>query len=321
MTKTKVALGVDIGGTNTLFGLIDMEGNIYFKESIPTQSHQPAEQLFQRLFGEYRELLTNEEKYQLIGIGIGAPNGNYYKGTVEHPPNLSWGVVNVVDIIKKHINLPVIITNDANAAALGEMIFGAAQGMKNFVEITLGTGLGSGIVVNGQVVYGHDGFAGEIGHTTIQRNGRLCGCGKKGCLETYASATGIVTTAVEMLNSPKYSTLPNCLRDFHQDHITAKNIFNEAIKGNDLAIEAFQYTGQILGEALANTVSHLSPEAIILFGGLAQAGDLLLKYVKEHLEKNVFPIFRNKVKIIPSQLPAGDAAILGASALVFTSLA
>lgn len=317
--KTDVVMGVDIGGTNTVFGLVDREGKIYIKETIPTLAQESAECLFKRLFQRYHELTSPVlASLQLIGIGIGAPNGNYYKGTVEYPPNLSWQLVNVLELVQQHVSLPVAITNDANAAALGEMMFGAAKGMKDFVEITLGTGLGSGIVVNGQVVYGHDGFAGEIGHTTIERNGRLCGCGKKGCLETYASATGIVRTVVELLSG---TCKPNVLSRLSAKELTSVRVYQEAVKGNPIALQAFQYTGQLLGEALANTVAHLSPEAIFLFGGLALAGDLIFQPVKEHMEKNLFPIFRNKVNILPSALIDGEAAMLGAGALIFSKIA
>ncbi len=317
--KTDVVMGVDIGGTNTVFGLLDGRGKIYLKETIPTNPQESAPQLFDRLFSRYHELTASmPENLRLIGIGIGAPNGNYYKGTVEHPPNLSWAVVNVLDIVREHVSVPIAITNDANAAALGEMMFGAAKGMKDFVEITLGTGLGSGIVVNGQIVYGFDGFAGEIGHTTIERNGRLCGCGKRGCLEAYASATGIVKTVTELLGE---TCKGNAFRSIPTQELTSFRIYEEAKKGNPIALAAFNYTGRLLGEALANTVAHLSPEAIILFGGLAKAGDFLFKPVKEHMEKNLFPIFKNKVKILPSALIDGDAAMLGSGALIFAKIA
>jgi glucokinase len=317
MTKHDVVLGMDIGGTNTAFGLVDRGGVIHERAGIPTLSHEPPEQFFRRLFDKCRELLSagdNGSRYELKGIGIGAPNGNYYRGTVEHPPNLGWGLVKVVEIVKTYYPLPAVVTNDANAAALGEMMFGAAKDMKHFVEITLGTGLGSGIVVNGQVLYGHDGFAGEIGHVNVEPGGRLCGCGNKGCLEAYVSATGIVRTVTELLAQ---TGKPNAMRDVSIDELTSKLIYREAKQGNEVALAAFEVTGQTLGRALADTAAHLNPEAVVLFGGLAQAGELLFKPVREYLETHLFPIFRNKIKVIPSALPPGDAAILGASALIW----
>lgn len=251
---------------------------------------------------------------EIVGVGVGAPNGNYYNGTIENPPNLNWGLVNVKEDIKKYINVPVAVTNDANAAALGEMKFGAAKDMKNFVEITLGTGLGSGIVVNGELVYGHDGFAGELGHTNVKQNGRLCGCGNKGCLETYVSAPGIKRTVFKLLSIVKSESN---LRDVSFNNLDSKIIYDAAREGDIIALEAFDYTARILGLALADTVAYLSPEAIILFGGLANAGDLIIAPVKHYMEENLFGAFKNKVKIIPSGLPEGDAAILGSSALIW----
>jgi len=319
MKFIEVALGIDIGGTNTDVGLVDAFGCIYDKRNIPTNSCEPADALFDRLFGAYREMVAGgEHHYRLIGIGIGAPNGNYYRGTVEHPPNLSWDVVNVVDIVKRHMKEPCILTNDANAAALGEMVFGAARGMKDFVEITLGTGLGSGIVVNGQLVYGHDGFAGEIGHTVVEPMGRRCACGKLGCLEAYASATGIVNTVKGLLRLESNRTNP--LGEIPSVSLSSKLIYDAARAGNPVALEAFEFTGRMLGEGMANTVAHLNPEAIIFFGGLALAGDLLFKPTARHLEKNVFTVYKGKTKLLPSQLPERDAAVLGASALVFSSV-
>lgn len=318
MKMKNVALGVDIGGTNTVFGLLDENGKIYLRDNIPTQSHETAELLFERLFRHLDQMRSeSSEKFNLLGVGIGAPNGNYYTGKVENPPHLDWGIVSVIDIVKQHVQVPVVMTNDANAAALGEMKFGAAQGMKNFVEITLGTGLGSGIVVNGQLVYGHDGFAGEIGHTTIEPNGRPCGCGRLGCLEAYASATGIVTTVNQYL---KISDQANPLHEIPPDRLTSRHIYEQALEGNEIALKAFEYTASLLGEALSNTVAHLSPEAIIFSGGLSQAGDILFKPIKEHLEKNLFHVFRNKVKIIPSALASGDASVLGSGALILSEI-
>jgi len=318
MAKTKVTLGIDIGGTNTVFGLVDENGNIKTKESIPTHSMNPAEDLFQRLFEVFSPVYNEHaEKYQIMGIGVGAPNANYYSGSVENPPNLNWGTVNLISLIQKYYDLPVAVTNDANAAALGELKFGAARGMKNFVQITLGTGLGSGIVVNGDLLYGHSGFAGEMGHTTIIAEGRKCGCGKRGCLETYVSAPGIKRTVFELMAE---STEASTLRDINYNDLTSKKIYEAAKIGDRIANNAFKFTGKILGQAMADAVAYLSPEAFVLFGGLALSGDLILEPTKKHLENNLLNIFKGKVKILLSGLPEGDAAILGASALIWHEL-
>lgn len=311
----KLALGIDIGGTNTVFGLIDQDGKDYLIGSIPTNSNQPPDDLFFRLYSEYLELKKHVTKsFELIGVGIGAPNANYYKCTIEYPPNLNWGFVEVDKLVKKFFNVPIALTNDANAAALGEMYYGVAKGMKDFIVITLGTGLGSGIVVNGNLVYGHDGFAGEIGHTIVDPNGRLCGCGRKGCLETYASATGIRRTVMELLATTNYKSK---LRTISYESLTAKMITEAALDGDQLALEAFDYTARILGIKLADAVAHTSPEAIILFGGLANAGDLLLIPTKKYMEENLFHVFKNKVKILKSELNEGKSAVLGAAALIW----
>jgi glucokinase len=318
MEKTKVVTGIDVGGTNTAFSFVSRTGKIIFESSISTKGELKADQLFDRLFGEIdKSFKKYENEYELIGIGIGAPNANYYKGTVEQPPNLNWGIVNVLDIVKKHSSLPSAITNDANAAAIGEMIFGAAKEMKDFVVITLGTGLGSGIVVNGQLVYGADGFAGEIGHTIVDPDGRECGCGRKGCLETYASASGLRRTVYELMGTTNISSE---LRDVSFNQLTSKDIADAANRGDKLALEAFDYTANILGLKLADTVAHLSPEAIILFGGLALAGELIIDPTKRYMEKFMLNIFKNKVQIIPSALPGAHAAVLGASALIWNEL-
>ncbi|HEX2866372.1 MAG TPA: ROK family protein [Ignavibacteriales bacterium] len=318
MAKTDVTLGIDIGGTNTVFGFVDEEGNCLIESSIPTRSNEEAPKLFERLKPAVDEAFSKiSDRCSFIGIGIGAPNANYYKGTVEQPPNLRWGTVNVLDLLKKYFEVPAAITNDANAAAIGEMQFGAAKGMKDFVVITLGTGLGSGVVVNGNLVYGHDGFAGEIGHTIYDPRGRQCGCGRKGCLETYASASGIRRTVFELLCN---STLESELRCVSFNDMTSKMIFDAAQKGDRLALEAFEFTGKVLGIKLADTVAHLSPEAIILFGGLAASGDFLFEPVKRYLEEYTLNIFKNKVKILPSALTKGNTAVLGASALIWNEL-
>ncbi|TSA28878.1 MAG: ROK family protein [Ignavibacteriales bacterium] len=316
--KKKVTIGIDIGGTNSAFGFVDVLGKCIYESSIPTRAEQNADQLFERLFIEINKSFKKFDKeYELVGIGIGAPNGNYYKGTVEYPPNLNWGNVNVIDLVKKYSPLPCAITNDANAAAIGEMIFGAAKGMKNFIVITLGTGLGSGIVVNGEIVYGADGFAGEIGHTIVDPNGRECGCGRKGCLETYSSATGICRTVKELIET---ADTPSELRKIPFNNITAKDIADAANRGDKLALDAFDFTAKILGLKLADSIAYLSPEAIILFGGLAAAGDLIFVPTKRYMEEYMLNIFKNKVKLIPSGLPDGNSAVLGSSALIWNEL-
>ena len=318
MPNTDVTLGIDIGGTNTVLGLVDNKGTCLAESSMPTNSHETADKYFDRLNSAIATLFdSNSNLLNIIGIGIGAPNANYYKGTVEYPPNLYWDIVNVIELIKPHFDLPIAITNDANAAAIGEMQFGNAKGMKNFIVITLGTGLGSGIVVNGELVYGADGFAGEIGHTIYKRNGRECGCGRKGCLETYVSASGIVRTAFELI----YSTLePSELRKYAFKDLTSKLIYDLADDGDKLAQKAFDLTANALGTVLADSVAYTSPEAIILFGGLAAAGKMILEPVKKYMEENLLNIFKNKVNIIPSGLPEGNSAVLGASALIWKDL-
>jgi glucokinase len=318
MARSEMTLGVDIGGTNTAFGYVDRKGGCCAVASIPTNAHQPAELFFERLHKAAEALLGSvKEDCELVGIGIGAPNANYYKGTIEKPPNLSWDYVNVVAVLKKYYSVPVAITNDANAAALGEMYFGAAKGMRNFIVITLGTGLGSGIVANGELVYGADGFAGEIGHTNVDPKGRQCGCGKRGCLEAYSSATGLCRTVQELICN---TTTPSELRAVSYEKLTSHMVFQMAQRGDLLAIQAFEDTGRILGMKLADSVAHLSPEAIILFGGLALSGDLIFNPTRRSLEEYLLPIFRNKVKLLPSKLTAGNTAVLGASALIWNDL-
>ncbi len=318
MSIKDVSLGIDIGGTNTAFGFVDKDGKCIYESSIPTCANEPAPMLFKRLHQEVEKIYTTiSGKYKLIGIGIGAPNANYFKGTVEQPPNLNWGVVNILEILKQYYDLPSAITNDANAAAIGEMQFGAAKSMKDFVVITLGTGLGSGIVVNRKLVYGADSFAGEIGHTIIDPSGRECGCGRKGCLEAYASASGIKRTVYELIAT---TNTPSELRDISFSRLTAKDISIAANKGDRLALEAFDYTAKVLGLKLADTVAYLSPEAIILLGGFALAGDLIFAPTRRYMEEFLLPIFRNKVKIIASALPEGNAAVLGAAALIWNEI-
>ena len=318
MNQKEVVLGVDIGGTNTKFGYVDKSGSLLAEGEMLTEAHRPAEEFFERLHTQAENLFNSKkDQLKLIGIGLGAPNGNYYKGTIEQPPNLSWKYVDVVAMLRRWYSIPVALTNDANAAALGEMLFGAAKGMKDFIVITLGTGLGSGIVANGELIYGHDGFAGEIGHTIVDPNGRQCGCGRRGCLETYASASGIRRTVEELLKMP---APPSELREISLDQITSKRVFEAAQRGDKLALEAFELTGRYLGMKLADSVAHTSPEAIILFGGLAAAGDFIFSPTKKYMEEFLLNIFKNKVRLLPSSLPKGNAAILGAAALMWKQL-
>ncbi|MEZ5082706.1 MAG: ROK family protein [Bacteroidales bacterium] len=313
----KTAIGIDIGGTNTVMGIVDKDGNVIIEKSIPTETHSDYTIYMNNLANSIEGLVDSVGSgNEIIGIGIGAPNGNYYNGTIEFAPNLKFkGIVPVVDFLKSRFNYPhIILTNDANAAAIGEMVYGGAKGMKDFIMITLGTGVGSGIVVNGEMVYGHDGFAGEIGHTIYDPNGRDCGCGRRGCLETYTSAPGIKRTVFELLSTMNE---PSILRNISFHDLSAKQIDNAARNGDEIALEAFDYTGQVLGLKLADAVAHTSPEAIFLFGGLAQAGDLIFGPVKKYLEENLLNIYKNKVKVLSSELPPGEAAILGSSALVW----
>lgn len=307
-------LGIDIGGTNTKFGVVDKRGQIIEQGSIKTGNHSEINAYIEDLVTNLQVIINKVGGISNFkGVGVGAPNGNFFTGCIEFAPNLPWkGVIPLAQMLTDRLRIPSVLTNDANAAAIGEMTYGAARGMKDFIMITLGTGVGSGIVINGQLVYGHDGFAGELGHTTIRKNGRLCGCGKHGCLETYASATGVARTAREYLETTKE---PSLLRKLKLEDITSKDVFDAAQAGDELAKKIFEETGNILGESFADFVAFSSPEAIVLFGGLTKAGDLIFKPVKESMEKDMLPIFRNKVKLLPSELKESDAAILGASAL------
>ena len=303
----KLVAGIDIGGTNSRFGIVDMQGNILAHDSIITTDFPDAKEFAENVAQKISLLLPNDSEF--LGVGMGAPNGNFFKGTIEFAPNLQWkGVVPLAKYFADALNCKAVLTNDAKAAALGEMLFGGAKGMKDFIFITLGTGLGSGIVVNGELVYGHDGFAGEVGHVIIAPDGRLCGCGRKGCLERYCSATGIVITYLEKLPG---------IEEKIKDEIDSKYIFERAQQGEQAAIDSFNQTGEMLGLALANSVTYTRPEAIFLFGGLAQAGNFIFNPVKESFEKNLLPIYKGKVKILPSKLKEDDAAILGAASLIW----
>lgn len=312
----QVALGVDIGGTNTKYGIVNHRGEILAKGSLKTDDYPQVEDFIEALYNKVTPLIDQHcSQKQFDGIGVGAPNANYYTGTIEQAPNLNWkGIVPFAELMTKKFGVPCKMTNDANAAALGEMMFGAARGMKDFIMMTLGTGVGSGIISNGQLLYGHDGFAGELGHTIVKPGGRKhWSTGSEGSLEAYASATGIAITAKKMRAEFPDSILNN----YPEDEINSKVVHECAKKGDPTAIEVFRYTGQKLGEALANFVMFSSPEAILLFGGVIKAGDFILKPTKLHMERNLLPIFRNKVKLVFSELDEADAAILGASALVW----
>lgn len=313
----KASIGVDIGGTNTRFGIVDEKGNVVLRGSIHTPKKDNIKNYIDDISNGIKSLMNQTSDFEYLGIGIGAPNGNYNTGNIEFATNLPFkGIVNFVDLLKEKFPLigKISLTNDANAAAIGEMIFGGAKDMKDFIMITLGTGLGSGVVVNGELVYGHTGFAGEIGHITVTTEGRECGCGQFGHLETYCSATGMVRTAFELLShhNAKESLLAN--KTFNE--LTSKDIFDAAREEDEIALMVFEITGDILGHALADMVHITSPEAIFLFGGPVAAGELLFKPIRESMESHLMPVFRNKIKILPSQLRYGDAAIVGASALV-----
>ena len=309
-------VGIDIGGTNTVFGIVDQKGNVLASNSIKTQAYKELDDYMNALCDGISQLVkSNCGMDKIQGIGVGAPNANFYSGNIEHAANLPWkGIVPFAKMMSEKLGVPVALTNDANAAAIGEMTYGAARGMKDFIMITLGTGVGSGVVANGQLIYGHDGFAGELGHVIVRReNGRPCGCGNKGCLETYTSATGVARTAREFLE--KRANEDSLLRKIPADQITSKDVFDAAKAGDQIAKDIFAFTGQVLGEALADFIKFSSPEAIVLFGGLAKSGDLLLVPLKKAMEDNLMPIFKNKVKVLFSEMKDADAAVLGASAL------
>ncbi len=309
-------IGVDLGGTNTVFGIVNQRGEVMCFDSIRTQEYLTAEAFVEAGVACLQPLLQQVGGIENVkAMGIGAPNANFYSGAIEHAPNLPWkGIVPLADMFSKALGIPVAMTNDANAAAMGEMIYGVARGMKNFIVITLGTGVGSGIVINGQMVYGHDGFAGELGHVTMVRGkeGRTCGCGRTGCLEAYCSATGVARTAREILAN---TDRPSLLREMEADKITSFDVSIAAGKGDAVAKEIFDFTGKMLGEACADFAAFSSPEAFIFFGGLTKAGDLIMKPIEEAYNAHVMPIFKGKAKFLVSGLMNSNAAVLGASAL------
>lgn len=315
-TKSLV-IGLDLGGTNSVFGIIDREGKVLTTTSIKTQGYQNVESYVEDSVKSVMQIVEQVGGMEKIhAMGIGAPSGNYYNGTIEQAANLAWakGVVPLADMFANRLNIPVAITNDANAAAMGEMIYGEAVGMKNFVELTLGTGVGSGIVANGQLIYGCDGFAGELGHMVVEPEGRPCGCGRKGCLETYCSATGVVRTTMAMLEE---STEPTLLRDIPREELSSYEVYKAAMAGDAMAKEVFRQTGRRIGVACANIATFLSPEAFIFFGGLAQAGDLLFRPMEEAYNENVLSLYKGKAKFLKSGLDGAKAAVLGASAIAW----
>lgn len=315
----EVTVGIDIGGTNTKFGIVDSAGTVLYQSKLPTQKHADFKDYIQELDSAIKHGVEQTPgDLQITGIGVGAPNANFYRGTIEHAPNLVWkGIIPIVEIMQEDFSVPVIITNDANAAAMGEMIYGNAKNMKDFIVITLGTGLGSGIVANGELIYGYDGFAAELGHVTVNPNGRNCGCGRVGCLETYVSATGIKRTVYKLLADHIEESE---LRGISFHDLSTKMITEAAERGDSVAKAAFEYTGKILGSKLADSVAHTNPEAIFIFGGLSLAGDLIFAPTRKHLEANLMPIYKNKVKVLPSGLQNQSAPILGASSLVVDHL-
>lgn len=318
-TTKPYVIGLDLGGTNSVFGIVDSRGEIKATTAIKTGGYETAEAYVAACVEALQAIIEQVGGIGTIrAMGIGAPNANYYKGTIEYAPNLPWahnGVVPLADMFSKALGgIPVAMTNDANAAAIGEMVYGVARGMKNFIVITLGTGVGSGIVVNGQLLYGHDGFAGELGHVTMVRGeeGRTCGCGRKGCLEAYCSATGVARTARELLTK---DTHPSILRDLNPEAITSLDVSIAAGKGDELAKEIYDFTGKMLGEACADFAAFSSPEAFIFFGGMVKAGDLIMKPIEKAYNDHVLPIFRGKAKFLVSGLDGASAAVLGASAI------
>jgi glucokinase len=315
--EKKYRIGIDVGGTTTKFGIVDHNGHILEQGRIPSNERDFVEDFIDDIYMQMLPMVESIGGFdKIVGIGMGAPNGNIYSGTIEYAPNLRWkGIIPIAELMTKKFGLPTKLTNDANAAAMGEMMYGCTKGMKHFITITLGTGVGSGIVIDGNIVVGHDGFAGELGHTIIRPGGRIHkGTGLKGTLESYASATGVRETAIELLTG--YPERDSLLRNYRINDITSETVYQCAMQGDVIANEIFEFTGQILGESIANFVMFSSPEAIVLFGGLTKAGNLLMNPTRQHMEANLLPIFRNKVKLIFSDLKESDAAILGASALV-----
>ena len=315
----KITVGIDIGGTSTKFGIVNLDGQVLYQNGTDTQFPKFEDYISNLSEAIRKGLNTLDQECQILGIGVGAPNANYFKGTIEEAPNLPWkGVVPLAEKLNEQFSIPVAVTNDANAAAIGEMVYGGAKGMKDFIVITLGTGLGSGFVTNGEMILGNDGFAGELGHVSLKLNGgRKCKCGKRGCLETYVSATGLKRTVYKLLADHHVDSE---LRKYSFEDLNTKIVAEHAERGDELAKEAFEYTGKVLGAKLADAVNHTNPEAIFIMGGLAQAGDLIFKPTMKHLEKNLMPIYKNRVKVLPSKLDNQTAPIVGASSLIVDRL-
>jgi glucokinase len=315
----EAVVGIDIGGTFTKIGLVDRSGKILLEDEVSTSRHATIDSFIEEMYRHLKQSVAHlDREVKILGIGVGAPNGNYYSGTIEHAPNLAWkGIIPFVKLMERQFRIPTVVTNDANAAALGEMLFGDAQGIKNFIMITLGTGLGSGLVVNGDIVYGNDGFAGELGHVRAVDNGRQCGCGKRGCLETYVSATGIKRTIFELLAE---EIVDSEFRRIPFTRLMPNLITSMAEQGDPIAIKAFERTGALLGRSLADSVAHISPEKIFLFGGLAKAGKWIIEPTVKSMEENLLPIYRNKIQILPSALLNKNIAVLGAAALIWKQL-
>jgi glucokinase len=314
----EVVAGIDIGGTNTVVGLVEKSGKIVAEQNLRTTDYPVIDNFVSELVVTIQRLAKAKGDIKVTGIGIGAPNANYNRGTIELAPNLAWkGIVPIAEYIRKKIDVPLVITNDAKAAAIGEMVFGGAKKMKNFMVLTLGTGLGSGIVVNGEVLYGHTGFAGELGHTIVVPGGRECGCGRQGCFETYGSASGIVRTVLNLMSEMRDEST---LRDIPPSRLTSKMIAEAAAQNDPVALEAMDYTAEMLAFGIANAVGFSSPEAVFLLGGLAQAGEVLFTPIREYLDMTVQPIFKGTVKILPSGISESNAAVLGAAALALHEL-
>ncbi|MCX7832851.1 MAG: ROK family protein [Ignavibacteria bacterium] len=310
-----VVVGIDIGGTFTKYGFVDKDGNVLNKNSIRTNEFNEFDSFIKTLYKKIQS--EKPDKLEIIGYGIGAPNANYYTGYIEEAPNLKWkGRINIVDNFRELCGKPVFVTNDANAGAIGEKEFGGAKELNNFIFITLGTGLGSGFYCDGKLLYGNTGHAGELGHTIIFKNGRQCNCGRKGCLETYVSSTGITRTVIELIKSGKRSVLEN----FNESELDSKKVFDAALINDEVALEAFDFTADVLALALANVSAVVSPQAIFLYGGLSNAGDLIFKPVRKYFDEYLLNVFKNSVIILPSKLPQDIAAILGAAALCFNEL-
>jgi glucokinase len=314
----KVVAGVDIGGTNTVYGLVERTGNIVAEGNLKTTDFPEIHNFVSVLADAITNLMKGKFGIELAGIGIGAPNANYHRGTIELAPNLAWkGIVPIAGYVREKTKVPVVITNDAKAAAMGELIFGGAKNMKNFIVLTLGTGLGSGIVINGEILYGHTGFAGELGHTTIVPGGRDCGCGRQGCFETYGSASGLVRTVLNLLSEMKDESI---LRDIPPSQLNSKKIAEAAAKNDPVALEAMDYTAEMIAFGIANAVGFSSPEAVFLFGGLAKAGEVLFAPIREYVNQMVMPIYRGTVQILASGIQESNAAVLGAAALAWNEL-